>query len=90
MEKNYFHPADCNLHKKKDWNGNKTLVVHPSHIPPKNKALHVHVNLQLKFEFEKHTKVLPRPLTQNLIPVLIQTTKKLYEFFDLLEEEGVF
>ena len=90
MANNYFHPADCNLHKKKDWNGNQILVVHPSHIPPTKKDLHVHVNLQSKFEFEKCIKVLPQPLNQNLIPLLIQTTKKLHEFFNLFEKEGVF
>ena len=67
MANNYFHPADWNIHKKKDWNRKKTLVVHPSHLPLAKKDLYVHVNLQVKFEFEKHTKVLLQPLTLNLI-----------------------
>ena len=90
MADDYFHPADCNIHKKKGWNAKQTLVVHPSYLPPAKKALYVHVNLQVNFDFEKHTKVLLQPLTPNLIPLLIQTAKELQEFFDFSEEEGVF
>ena len=90
MANNHFPPADCNIHKKKDWNAKKTLVVYPSNLPPVEKALYVHANILVNFEFEKHTKVLLQPLTLNLIPLLIQTAKELQEFFDSLEEEGVF
>ena len=90
MENNNFPPADCNLHKKKVWNVKQTFVVYPSHLTLVEKVVYVHVNLQVKFEFEKNTTVCLQPLAPNMIPLLIQTAKEIQELSDSLEVEGFF
>ena len=76
MENNYLPPADCNLHENQGWEVKHTLVVCTYPLLPIEKGMYVHVNIQVQFKFDQHTRVLLQPLTPNLIPLLIQTAKE--------------
>ena len=89
MENNYLPPANCNLHGKKDWKEKQTLVAYPPHIPLVIKNFYVPASLQLQFDFVHHTRVLPWPLTINLILPLIRIAEGFQGLFDSLEKGGV-